>query len=337
MGDGRVGGPLDPVAMMPGRRECLRVGGMALAAFCGVGGCGQARPLRIALDPWIGYQFMTLARQDGWLPPSRVELLEFPSVAISTATLATGRVDGAALTLDEVLSLREQGLELSVVLVFDVSAGADALLASPHISSLAELKGKRLAVESSTLGVIMLAKVLEAAGLERGDVTVVPMDQDRHLETWNSQSVDAIITYQPVLEQLQALGLVRLFDSRSLPQLIVDVLAMRTEVLISQAAALRELIAAHFQGLKRWRDNPIDTAYRLSARLGVKPEEVKSVFNGIDLPDAIYNMHYLSKPADELTQTVTEIAQIMLRQGLLRRPANLDRLFDPAYLPGENQ
>ncbi|MFZ4699349.1 MAG: ABC transporter substrate-binding protein [Candidatus Methylumidiphilus sp.] len=318
------------------RRDIMRrAAGAALAcAAGGLFGCEPNPPLRIAVQPWVGYQFIFLAGLEGWLPSDGLQLLETKNNPESIAALVENRVDGAALTLDGVLSLRDQGIAVSAVMVFDVSAGADAVLAKPDIQSLAGLKGKRIGVEASSLGAIMLAKALDAGGLKQEELTVESMDFD-HVATWDGGDLDAIITYEPALSQLLARGLVRIFDSRSLPQMIVDVLAVRPEVAERSPHALRGLIAAHFQALRLWHSNPIDTAYRLATRLGVKPDGVKNVFKGLDLPDALYNRQYLAAPAAELTRSAEEMAQIMASAGMLKNPLRLDNLFLPDYLPGE--
>ena len=318
------------------RRDCLRMAALAMAGL-GLGGlpaCEPDQPLRIAVQPWVGYQLLFLAKQEGWLPLDSLQLLETNNTAESVAAVAAGKADGAALTLDEVLRLRDQGIPLSAVMVFDVSAGADAVLTKPGIRSLADLQGKRIAVESSSLGAIMLAKVIAAGGLKREDLTVEPMGFD-HVQTWETGKLDAIITYEPAKSQLLAKGLVNLCDSRDLPQVLLDVLAVRTDAAERHAGALRGLIAGHLRALKRWNSNPIDTAYRLSPRLGVKPEAVNNLFKGLDLPDARYNLEYLAAPADELTRSAQDIAQIMLREGMIKHAPSLDQLFLPDYLPGD--
>ncbi len=325
--------PINPLWALT-RRDFLRVNTIAIAsaALGGLTACGSSQPLRIASEKWCGYQFMFLAQQEGWLPKSGLELRETGFASDSVVALKQGQVDGAALTLNEVLLLRDQGMPLSVVTVFDFSAGADVVLVKPAISRLADLKGQRIGVEATSLGVVMLSKVLEAAGLHRGDVTVINMDED-HLAAWDSANMDAVLTYEPALSRLQKQGLVNIYDSRKLPLVIVDVLAVRPEAAERHAEALRALIAGHFRALTQWRNNPIDTAYRLAARLGVKADEVKGVFKGLDLPDAAYNRKYLTAPAAEMTQSTQAIARILIQEGLLKRPLNLDKLFLADYLP----
>lgn len=306
---------------------------LMVSLLSGVWACEQKKPLHIALHSWVGYQFVLLAEKEGLLPEKQIRLLKTSILSESARALAEGRVDGAALTLDEVLRLRDQGLNLSVVLVFNVSAGADALLAGPGIERLSEIKGKRLGVEASTLGAVMLAETLKAAGLAQSDVIVTPMD-DNHYEAWKQGNMDGVFTYEPYLSMLENReGLRRIFDSRSIPQVILDVLAVRTDAAKKHPDALRQLVAGHFKALNQWRTNPIDTAYRLAPGLGVPPDRVRDSFKGLELPDTVYNRKYLTPPAKEMTRSAGEITDILRREGVLTGSFDVEGLFVPSYLP----
>lgn len=318
------------------RRELLRLGAGALTWLSagGLSGCAPRSPLRIAVQPFCGYQFLSLANDEGYLRGAGVELTAVATYADAVKALVRNEADGAPVTLDQVLELRDRGMPLITVMVFDISAGADVVLARPGLDTPAQLRGKRIGVEQTSLGTIMLAKLLEAARLERSDVTVVTMSDD-HFAAWQRGDIDAVLTYEPSLSQLRTLGLVPVFDSRSLPQTIVDILAVRAEPARAHRSALRALIAAHFRALRQWRSNPIDTAYRLSGFLGVNADQVPGVINGLDLPDLVYNRHYLTPPAAELTRSAQDLGAILAREGRLAHPLQLDGLFVPDFLPGD--
>ena len=319
-----------------GRRHFLRLSAAAFALpwLAGLSACGSGEPLRVAVQPWCGYQFLFLAQQEGWLKEQPIELVETSLTKESVDAIKQGKVDAAALTLDEVLLLREQGYPLQVVMVFNISAGADVLLAQTHIQTLQDLKGKRIGVESSSLGQIMLSRVLQAAGLQRTELTVLPMGED-HFREYQQAPMDAVLTYEPNLAKLRTLGLLPIYDSRQTPNLILDVLAVRPEAVSRHGAALRTLIAGHFKALRQWRTNPIDSSYVLAPRLQVQPGQVAKVYHGLDLPDALYNLEYLSAPATTLNQSAQSIAAIMYAAGMLKSQPQLDQLFLADFLPGE--
>ena len=107
-----------------------------------LGACEQsAHPVTVARHVWPGYEFMFLAQELGFIDPGEVEFTETSSASETLQLLLDGRVDGGALTLDEVLRAHSKGVALSVVLVFNVSAGADVLITRSKLGNLQDLRG----------------------------------------------------------------------------------------------------------------------------------------------------------------------------------------------------
>lgn len=321
---------------LPQRRLFLAtLGAVGLAAL--IPGCGHATPpLRIASNPWVGYEFMFLARHEGWISPQDTVLVEAGSATGALDLLASGKADGAALTLDEMLRARDQGLRLIAVLVFDISVGADVLLAKPGIESLAQLKGRRIGFEQSAVGALMLHKVLEAARLQASDVRKVPVTFDRHIEVWQSGKVDALITFEPTSSRLLAEGARRLFDSSRIPDTILDVLAVTPAAAQRHHEALHRLVAAHFRGLTAFHKNPYDTAYRMAERFKLSPKEVIGAFKGLEMPNASRNRRFLHGEDSVIVNAARELGVIMAQAGLLKNSQiDLSNLVNTDFIPRE--
>jgi len=186
------------------RRDFL-AGLVSVALLPLLPGCMQRPPLRIAAHPWPGYELLFLARREGWLSEEQVRLVETSSATASLETLERGTADGACLTLDELLRARDNGLQLTAVLVFNLSAGSDHILARPGISSIRQLAGKRSGGQSA-LGGLMLHLSLQTAGLDSSQLTVVPLTPDDHHQVWQAGHVDAMVCYEPIASQLQLAG-----------------------------------------------------------------------------------------------------------------------------------
>jgi NitT/TauT family transport system substrate-binding protein len=323
----------DPTPPPWTRRRLLQLGVAASAAsLLGVTGCGRREPLVVAVQSWCGFQFIRLAQRRGWLGDAAVQLLDVASSDAATAGLRDGTVDAATLTLDECVRLRATGVDVQTVLVCDVSAGADVLLVRPEVANLDDLRGRRVGVESTALGALVFSEVLREAGLQRADVTVVDIEED-HFEAWQRGGLDAVLTYGVSAELLGARGLEPLIDSRDLKQVIFDVLAVRTDVAHAHRRALRAVVAGHFRGLELWQRNRIDASYELALLLETPPEEVASLYKGIDLPDVAYNRHALAPPALELTATAQDIAVALRDAGLMQSVPSARGLFAADYLP----
>jgi len=313
------------------RRRLLRSLG-AGTLFPLIGGCGQGEPLTVASHVWPGYELMFLARSEGWLPKDQVRLVETSSATESIAALNQGLAKAAALTLDEVLRVRADGTPLTVVLVFDVSVGADVVLAGPRVQTLADLKGKVIGAETSALGALVLSRLLNKAGLSSSDVKVFPVNLNGHLEAWRSGQLDALISYEPTASHLLALGARRLLDSRQFPDTIFDVLAVRPEAAHDHADSLRTLIAAHLRGIPQLRQNPPDIPHPIAGHLSLSGDEALQAFRGLQLPGLSQNQRLLA-PNGRLRNIAHELSSIMFSARLLTKADNLENLTSDLYLP----
>lgn len=311
------------------RLLCSLGAGALLPLF---GGCGPDDPLTVASHIWPGYELMFLARREGWLPKEQVRLLETASATQSITALRQGLVQAAALTLDEVLRVRADGIPLTIALVFDISAGADVVMAGPRVQTLADLKGKVIGAETSALGALILSRLIDKAGLCISDVEVVSIAPQGHLEAWRSGQLDALISYEPTASHLLALGARRLLDSRQFPDTIFDVLAVRSEVAHKHANALSTLIAAHLRGIRQMRQNPQDTAYRIAGHLGLSGAEAMQAFRGLQLPSLSQNQSLLAANG-RLRNIAQELSTIMLNAQLLTKADYLENLTSDLYLP----
>lgn len=313
------------------RRQLLRTGG-ALALAPWLSACqAPVPPLRLGSIVFPGYEFIFLAREMGWLDERQVRLIELLSNTDALRALASGQIEAATLTLDEMLSARADGVDLKAVLILDVSEGADVVLARPPLT-LRDLEGRRIAVEDSAGGVIMLSSVLAAAGLRIAQVRKISYTLDRSLGFYAEGQADFVITAEPWASQIERLGARRVFDSRSIPGRIVDVLAVRADALVRHRRALRQVVAGHFRAQTLWREQPLVAARQLAPRLQLAPSEVAAAFKGLNLPGVQDNRRWM-EGGGQLAQTLRDLQNAMRRDKLLRRHAGLVDIIDNSLLP----
>ncbi len=298
-----------------------------------VGACTSGAPMTVGIHPWPGYEPLYLARAFGWLPEG-VHLREGQAAGDSVAALQAGEVDAATLTLDEALSVRASGVALTVVLVFDSSVGADMVMARPSIKALADVAGRRIAVERGAVGEVVLQKLLDAAGLAETDVSVLDIAPDRQLDAWRAGEIDVAIGYEPASSLLGREGARRLFDSRQFPGIIFDVLAVRSDRLSALRAQVDALLVGHFQALSHLRVNREDALRRIAAWRGLSFDETERSYAGLNLPDVAGNRSYLDTTgARGILRAARELNTLMLRVGRLKAADDLVGLIDPSFLP----
>lgn len=323
--------PEPPLSVPPGpaptRREALAWAAALLGALALPGGTGCRRrgeKLRIATNPWIGYEPLYLARSLGHLDPERVHLVELGNATDVSRAFRGRLVDLATLTLDETLQLLAKGDALRVILVLDQSNGADALLGGPGIRELAALKGRRIGVEAGALGAYMLIRALEQGGLALQDVTPVPLTLDAHEAAFRSGRVDAVVTFEPVRSRLVADGAKVLFDSSQIPGEVMDVLVAHAHVVGERHAELEALQEAWFRALDHLGKHPEEAAKRIAPRVGLAPKAVRAALGGLAFPGPEENRRLLG---GGLMDSAERLQRIMLQAKLLPRPGNLADLL----------
>ncbi len=157
-------------------------------------------PLTLGTNLWIGYEPLYLARELDYYRNQNIRLVELGSTSQALDALRVGKLDMAAVTLDEAILLTQENLPIKVIWVMNISAGADALVVKPQIKQASDLRGKRIGVEQTAVGAYLLSSFLARTGLELAEIKIVSLPLDEHLPAWKSQKVDALITFDPVLQ-----------------------------------------------------------------------------------------------------------------------------------------
>ncbi|CAN8139612.1 NitT/TauT family transport system substrate-binding protein [uncultured Thiomicrorhabdus sp.] len=309
---------------MIGRRAALKKSLLGVASLF-LPACSEKIPIKVGVHPWIGYESLQLAQDLGYFR-NNIELIRNASASSTIESLANGVIDAGALTLDEVLTLLDQGTDLTIVLVFDISAGADKLISRDSIRTLGDLRGKRIAYEANTVGSLMLQKSLQLAGLRLEDV--IPVDAavgEEQVALWRNEVVDAVITYEPTASLLTAESARVLLDSRDFPDMIFDVLAVRTDRLPAIQSQLKQLIAGHFSALQYINVNYGDAIHRIASHQNIGYTEVIHSIKGIRLPNRQENCRLLQL-GSRLHIAANEVQQIMLEKGLLKQSLEMNHL-----------
>lgn len=297
-------------------------------------GCGPKPELKIGIHPWIGYETLHLARDLRWLPPE-INLHEGKSADDSIKALSSGTIDAACLTLDEVLRVRAAGVPLTILFIFNISSGADVVLARPKIKTLGDLAGKPITVENSALGALMLEKLLEAAHLDKDALTVIdlPVGQQQ-IDAWREKKVDAVITYEPTASLIRAQGGKNIFDTRQIPELIFDVFAVHTKKINKFNSLLHDLVNAHFRALSYIYTNREDAHYRIMSYEGISNDDIHKIISGISFPSLESNKYYLTQ--GKILTAARLISQLLTKKKLIAQEDQMKNLINPSFLSSQD-
>jgi len=328
----------EPVMTVRRRSSLLRaavVAALGALLLVAVTACSEPQAaLRIGTNVWIGSEPLYLARELGRLDPAAVQLVEYPSASEVLRAFRNEAIDGMVISLDELFGLAADGFKPRIVLVVDVSHGADVVVGRPGMRSMRDLKGKSVAVESSALGAFVLSRALAVNGMQASDVNVVHLESNEQTGAFEKGEVDGAVTFDPYRAQFLRTGGTVLFDSTQIPGEIVDLLAVRASVVERHRRSVQALLTGWFDAIDYMNSDPRDAARRMGVRQQTDAEAFMEAQKGLHIPSREENLRMLGGASPELGVTGRRLMALMLDAKLLREAVDIQSVLAPAALAG---
>jgi len=296
--------------------------------------CGQREKMALGIHPWVGYESIYLAEELQLLPKG-VTLRHVQNNSEKMALLSAGVLDAGCFTLDEVVQARSHGIPLTVVAVFNISAGADVVLVKKDAQGdLVRIgQGVRIGYEANQVGELMLNLLLDHCQLKRSDVILVNLPVgEAQKQAWQQDKVDAMISFEPYASELARDGAQLAYSTRDFPQRIFDVLAVRTDRVPQFSSLLTALLSVHFNTQKRIFSNREDTLYRMAARHHISYDEANKAIMGVIWPDLERN-HLLLTQDESFQKALEALNSIMQASGMIVHRQAFSEWMTPRYLP----
>ncbi len=290
-----------------------------------------AQPLRVAVPLWPGAEPWVMARAEGKLRPDQIKLVEINWTSAAMRAVGNRVVDAAILSLEEALLQIHQGYPLKILMVTDVSRGADALLVNPGIESLADLRGRRIGFEPRTAGTRLLGLALAEAGLSMADIRHVVMNATELQDGGMDRPAEAVVCSEPWRQRLVARGMRPLYDSGKKGAEVVRVLVAHVDAVADHRDELLVLVRAHVEGMPRLAAAGAELEPVLR-REGVSAEEFARIMEKMEVPALEQNRRWLACEDGWLESRLEQLrAELLPADGLepARRAADV---FDPWFL-----
>jgi len=272
-------------------------------------------PVKIAINPWPGYEFLYLAEEKGFFQKTglNAKLIQLRSLADGQRAYINGHVDGMASTVIEAVQAEVFGGEpLKVVMVSDYSDGGDMVVARSEFANMQALRGKKIGCEVSSLGIFILQRALAKSGMSLEDVELVNIEQMRVEKAMNSQELDAVVTYSPVsINLLNSKNYHAVFTSREIPKEIIDIISISEKALKANPEFVSRLHDAWGMALDYYRSNPQDALTIMAEREGITPADFKGVLSDLKIVDE-KGQKEIFEPSKGLDKNIMEVCRTLV-------------------------
>jgi NitT/TauT family transport system substrate-binding protein len=286
----------------------------------------ESTTVRIGTQPWIGYGPWWIAREKGLFEKNglKAELIDFVEDKEVNAAFASGQMDAANLATHTAIKLYSAGLGLKILILEDASYKADAVIAPSSVTSIADLKGKKIAYEEGTTSDLLINYALQQNGLSIADISPIFMPASDAGTTLIAGSVDVAVTYEPYITAAIAENpdLKILYSAAERPGLISDVLAVRSDLSPEIKA---KLLKVWDDALAFYKSNPEEAKAIIATAVGSKPEELITAFDGIQFYSISENKAEFS---GAFPNTLKDVAGVAKSIGMFETIPDLSNILD---------
>ncbi|HEY8283136.1 MAG TPA: ABC transporter substrate-binding protein [Chloroflexota bacterium] len=294
-------------------------------------------PINISFSTWTGYGPLVVGVRDGIFKKYGLDvkysLIESPS--LRRDALRTGRIDGAASTVDTFARWAGQGAAPVQVLGIDRSEGGDGIVSKKTITSVKQLKGQTVAVNVGSTSEWFMYYVLRANGLSVSDINVLDMpDSSVAGSTFRAGKVGVAVTWQPWLDRAEQapFGHV-LVSSKTYPNIIVDDFAFSASFIKAHPAAISKFVQAYFAAVNLVLTNPKQTYPIIGKFTGETVAGVTSDFTGVKLMDLPQSKAYFGTPSKHgpIYGIETQAANFWLSLHDMRGMPNINQSINSSF------
>ncbi|MUT66114.1 aliphatic sulfonate ABC transporter substrate-binding protein [Paenibacillus sp. NEAU-GSW1] len=324
----------------------LKVWALILVVAVLAAGCANAEKENAGAEGGNKYEGLTVklgvqgsgglfgkAREEKWFEEAfgelgvNVEWAEFQSGPPMTEAMASNRLDFAGLGNMPVVAAQAADIPFKVIshLIQGTNNVAIILPNNSEVKTIADLKGKKVAVAKGSNAYNFLYRGLAEAGIKDSEVEIIQLQPDEAQPAFESGGVDAWATWDPYITLNTLTGKAKvLADGEQLGVLSPSFQIVRKDF----AEKYPELVTLYlevFEKARLWEEQNLDEALNRYAEERKVPVDV---IKGTQERSKIINIPV----SDEIIAELQKTADFQFSIKNIRKQINVTELFDNQYV-----
>jgi NitT/TauT family transport system substrate-binding protein len=314
-----------------------------LIALCLILVCSTAfaadTPVTVAHATWVGYGPLHIAKELGYFKEQGLDvtLTIIEDESQYAAALASGNIDGLGNVIDREVIHFAKGTPETVIFAMDESTGGDGVVSAGDIKTVADLRGRTVALDKSSTSYFFFLSILEKKGLAEGEVDIQEMGASDAGAAFVAGKVDAAVTWEPWLTNAgQREGGHVLVSSRDMPGTIVDVFVMNAGFIAKHPDAPAKMARAWFKAVEWYKANPAKGDEIMGKAFGLSAAEVADMAKGVTFKGAAENLAFV-KPGQGLYEVADRAIRFWKEKGIIDKDVTAaDFVTDKYVVEGAN-
>ena len=287
---------------------------------------GQAQaasqPKVITMGYWESPNGELLVKETGALskafPDIQIRWLEFQSGTDILTAMQSGSLDFATIGTPPAVMGIINNYPFKVFYLHDVIGESEGLIVknSSGINSVADLKGKKIAVPFGTTSHFAFLNVLRANGLKVSDFTLYDMTPPDIFAAWHRGDIDGAYVWESVKSQLVEAGGKQLISSAQAAEvggLTAEIGIVSTKFYEAYPEIVKKYIDILDEAVHSYRDSPESAAGLMAKGLGLPVKDALIAMNEIIVKDKSEQPQYF-KDGGELQKVLFATGEFLFDQ-----------------------
>jgi len=239
-----------------------------------------------------------------------VQLIRFENQQDSTRAMLRGTLDATFVSLWDVVQSDSGSDKPAVLMVTNISHGADGIVAQPAIKSVANLRGKRVGAKLGTVNHLILLEALKLHQIKPEEVKIEDISNEIAVDLMQQGRLDAAVIWQPLLgETAQAIKGNIIFTTQEVESLVIDTLVSRSAITPTKKAELKQFIIAWFDIMSAVETKPNVVFQKVAQNLGQKGEAFAKDYAGLKKGDIAMQKQMFK--SGRLPEAIAQMAELL--------------------------
>lgn len=245
------------------------------------------------------------------------------------------KVDGILEIYSNIISMLVKGIPSTVVYVVDYSTTGDAIIGRKELTSLADLKGRKVSFDGiNTASHLYVLKALENVGLNESNTQFAVLESTEVLLAIKNGSIDAGYAWEPDISNAVTQGYRVLSTAGDIPGSITDVLAFHPQVVAERPQDVQAVVKSLVEAQTFAITHNVEALAIMAQAMSHSPEEISAGITGVvhlDLQANIVAMTRSEAPTS-LYGSGEFFTRFLLNRGQLVKMPDLDQLIDARFV-----
>ncbi|BBI33352.1 taurine ABC transporter substrate-binding protein [Cohnella abietis] len=265
----------------------------------------------------------------------------FDSGPASLAALAAGSIQFMTeLGNPPTANAISKGIPIEVIWLLEQYTTGVGLVVKENssIHSLADLKGKKLAVVKGSTGDLVLSTALQSAGINASSIDIINMSPPNMVSAWKSGNIEAAITWDPAKSEMLNDGGRVILYAKDQEAPVVNLVVVNKKWAASHKHLVEGFVKAEVEGIEFFEKSPDEAHAAIAQWNSIAVDDVKERLKGINYVSLKDQLTPIGMGDDDAAQSIVQKALEMAlqdgyKQGQIETiPDNIDAFINRSYV-----